>query len=46
MKTKLAEFLMIDEADLKGALLALIIAVPLSYVAFKIVMLPFGWWML
>lgn len=46
MKTKLAEFLMTDEEDLKGILIALLVAIPLSHVAFKIITLPFGWWML
>lgn len=46
MKTKLAEFLMIDEGDLKGALISLVIAIVLSPVVFKVVFAPFGWWML
>lgn len=46
MKTKLAEFLMTDEEDLKGILISLIIAIISTPVIFKVLFLPFGWWLL
>lgn len=44
MKAKLAEFLMVDESDLKPMMAMLVLSVLLSPVAYKIVFAPMGWW--
>lgn len=46
MKRKVADFLLIEEDELKGAFIALVIAITVSPIAYKIVFAPFGWWAL
>lgn len=45
MKKKIAEFTMMEESDLKGIAIAIIIAVVMSPIVFKIVFAPMGWWL-
>ena len=44
MKSKIAEFLMVDESDLKPMMAMLVLSILLSPIGYKIVFAPMGWW--
>lgn len=45
MKSKIAEFLMVDESDLKPMVILLVLSILLSPILYKIVFADFMWWL-
>lgn len=45
MKKRIAEFLEVEEAELKPIAIATLIAIAATPVVFKIVFAPMGWWL-